>query len=154
MRKRQEERVAEFLEAVRAGSGQSEADTAQLIVDWAHQQDLWDWFPGDADSPLYYKPAMGDLDWEPTILGVDPRNGNVYVQGADFRRRQPFSQEEAYAQFLEQLYAISGVQQTPKGDYPHISLATLADADTRTQFLDLMSSVITRIGKLHPTPRS
>ena len=106
MRKLQPERTAEFIEEARSHLGDQDAATAERVVEWARGAGLWDWFPGDSASRLAYKPAMGDLNWEPTIIGVDPQNGHVYVQGGDFRRRPPYDQEDLYAQMLANLYAI------------------------------------------------
>jgi hypothetical protein len=115
------------------------------VFAWADQHDLRDtWSPKSAQGEGWV-PVMKRIEWEPTPIGIATTPPRLFVSGEGLRRHHPFRMDKRWQSVLDQLYAIPGVVETPKGLYPNILLRDLDDNAVWSPFFQVIEAVMAEV---------
>jgi hypothetical protein len=136
---------AAFTELVREQGNEADVRVLGRIFAWSDQHGLRDtWEPKAVEGDAWVA-VMKGIEWEPSPIGVGSSPPRLFVRGEGLRRHHPFRMDKRWQSALDQLYAIPGVVETPKGLSPNILLRDLDNNAVWSPFFQVIEAVMTEV---------
>jgi hypothetical protein len=134
-----------FFEELKFRKGEEDTKVARRILEWEHDRNLRIWWGKGKRSGSFL--SLLDYHGEAALLFSVWTYGTIEIQFQFLQKTPPFNQEHKRLDLLEQLNKIPGIAIASESitKRPNISLSTLRDASTLTQFLRIFDWVIQEI---------
>ena len=136
-----------FFRELESRKGQSDADIARKILEWARDKfpRFW-WGKGNIDGSVFPVLDYNGIDYYPFCIWT---YGKVEIQFKWLQKRPPFDAESKLKELLDRLNMIPAIKIPPDGitRRPNISLSAFSDGDSLKQFLEVLDWVVQEIKK-------